>query len=181
METPITSTVTSNETNVRFKPLLILNTNFCRHLTDIKSVWLVIREGEFLAIALNIPQWLKTGFWVQGHIWRFCGSDKVQCVLFICSWLICGIAMACFWARSGKQEQSTQVQSFHTTCGPDHHSTCARCGPHLGRQYVSIWGFLYYCQSRVYCSSLWANYLSACAELSCEQRNTIFLSCFKIF
>ncbi len=68
METPITSTVTSNETNVRFKPLLILNTNFCRHLTDIKSVWLVIREGEFLAIALNIPQRLKTGFWVQGHI-----------------------------------------------------------------------------------------------------------------
>ncbi len=47
--------------------------------------------------------------------------------------------MACFWPRSGKQERSTQVPSFHATCGPDHHSTCARCVPDLGRQYVAIW------------------------------------------
>ncbi len=27
----------------------------------------------FLAIATNIPQWLKTGFVVQGHIWLSAG------------------------------------------------------------------------------------------------------------
>ncbi len=43
--TLITIMVTSNETNVRFKPLLILNKNFCRPLTEIKSVWLVMREA----------------------------------------------------------------------------------------------------------------------------------------
>ncbi len=26
----------------------------------------------FLAIATNIPQWLKTGFVLQGHIWFYC-------------------------------------------------------------------------------------------------------------
>ncbi len=45
METPVTIMVTSNETNVRVKPLLILNKNFCRPLTEIKSVWLVISEA----------------------------------------------------------------------------------------------------------------------------------------
>ncbi len=45
METPVTIMVSSNETNVRFKPLLILNKNFCRPLTEIKSVWLVISEA----------------------------------------------------------------------------------------------------------------------------------------
>ncbi len=45
METPVTIMVTSNETNVRFKPLLILNENFCRQLTEINSVWLVISEA----------------------------------------------------------------------------------------------------------------------------------------
>ncbi len=45
MEAPITIMVTSNETNVRFKPLLILKKNFCRPLTDIKSVWLVMSEA----------------------------------------------------------------------------------------------------------------------------------------
>ncbi len=34
--------------------------------------------------------------------------------------------MACFWPRSGKQERSAQVPSFHATCGPDHHSRCAQ-------------------------------------------------------
>ncbi len=28
----------------------------------------------------------------------------------------------------------TITLSFHATCEPDHHSTCARCGPYLGRQ-----------------------------------------------
>ncbi len=46
METPITIIVTSNETNIRFKPLLILNKSFCRPLTEIKSVWLVISEDD---------------------------------------------------------------------------------------------------------------------------------------
>ncbi|KAL0148727.1 hypothetical protein M9458_055905, partial [Cirrhinus mrigala] len=41
--------------------------------------------------------------------------------------------MACFWPRSGKQERSAQVPSFHAACGPDHHATCARCGPVLCR------------------------------------------------
>ncbi len=45
MATPITIMVTSNETNTRFKPLLILNKNLCRPLTEIKSVWLVISEA----------------------------------------------------------------------------------------------------------------------------------------
>ncbi len=45
METPVIIMVTSIETNVRFKPLLILNKNFCRPLTEIKSVWLVISEA----------------------------------------------------------------------------------------------------------------------------------------
>ncbi len=45
MESPVTIMVTSTETNIRFKPLLILNKNFCRHLTEIKSVWLVISEA----------------------------------------------------------------------------------------------------------------------------------------
>ncbi len=43
METPVTIMVTSNETTS--KPLLILNENFCRPLTEIKSVWLVISEA----------------------------------------------------------------------------------------------------------------------------------------
>ncbi len=45
MEEPVTIMVTSNETNIRFKPLLILNKSFCRPLTEIKSVWLVISEA----------------------------------------------------------------------------------------------------------------------------------------
>ncbi len=45
MEKPVTIIVTSNETNVRFKPLLILNKNFCRPLKEIKSVWLVSEAG----------------------------------------------------------------------------------------------------------------------------------------
>ncbi len=45
METPIIIMVTLNETNVRFKPMLTLNKNFCRPLTEIKSLWLVISEA----------------------------------------------------------------------------------------------------------------------------------------
>ncbi len=44
METPVTIMVTSNETNIRFKPMLTLNKSFCRPLTEIKSVWLVMSE-----------------------------------------------------------------------------------------------------------------------------------------
>ncbi len=44
METPVTIMVTSNETKIRFKPMLTLNKNFCRPLTEIKSVWLVMSE-----------------------------------------------------------------------------------------------------------------------------------------
>ncbi len=39
---------------------------------------------------------------------KICGSNKVQCGLFICSWLTCVIAMACFWPRSGKPERSDE-------------------------------------------------------------------------
>ncbi|CAM4686313.1 unnamed protein product [Leuciscus chuanchicus] len=46
--------------------------------------------------------------------------------------------MGCLWPRSGKQEWPTQVPSFHATCGPDPHSTSARCGPDLGRNNVAI-------------------------------------------
>ncbi len=45
METPVTIMVTLIETNIRFKPLLNLSKNFCRPLTEIKSVWLVISEA----------------------------------------------------------------------------------------------------------------------------------------
>ncbi len=38
MEAPIPITVTSNETNIRFKPPLIPDKNFCRPLIEIKSV-----------------------------------------------------------------------------------------------------------------------------------------------
>jgi len=104
MEIPITITVTSNETNMSVKLLLILTKNFCRWITEIKSIWLVICEAG----------------------------------LFLCSWLTYGIAMACLWLRSGKQEPSAQVPSFHATCGPDHHTMHGRCRPDLGRHKVSI-------------------------------------------
>ncbi len=61
----------------------------------------------------------------------FSDSYKVQCSLFLCSWLTCGIAVAWLWPRSGEQERSVQVPLFHATCGPDHHSTCAGSGPTL--------------------------------------------------
>ncbi|CAM4466038.1 unnamed protein product [Leuciscus chuanchicus] len=48
--------------------------------------------------------------------------------------------MACLWPRSGKQEWATQGPSFHAACGPDPHSTSARCGPYPGRNNVAIWG-----------------------------------------
>ena len=59
--------------------------------------------------------------------------------LFLCSWLTCGIAMACLWPRSGKQEWATQGPSFHAACGPDPHSTSARYGPDPGRNNVATW------------------------------------------
>ncbi len=45
METPVTIMVTSNEKKtLDLKPMLTLNKNFCRPLTEIKSVWLVMSE-----------------------------------------------------------------------------------------------------------------------------------------
>ncbi len=41
-QTLISNMVTSNETKSTSKPLLILNKTFCRCLTEIKSVWLLI-------------------------------------------------------------------------------------------------------------------------------------------
>ncbi len=41
-QTLISNMVTSNETKSTSKPLLILNKIFCRCLTEIKSVWLLI-------------------------------------------------------------------------------------------------------------------------------------------
>ncbi len=43
----------------------------------------------------------------------FVTQIRSSCGLFLCSWLTYGIAMACLWPRSGKQERSTQVPSFH--------------------------------------------------------------------
>ncbi len=34
----------------------------------------------FLAIATNIPVWLKTGFVLQGHIWWFAPQERFHII-----------------------------------------------------------------------------------------------------
>ncbi len=38
--------------------------------------------------------------------------------IYLFSWLIFGLPMACLWPKSGKPEWSTQMPSFYTVCGP---------------------------------------------------------------
>ncbi len=58
-----------------------------------------------------------------------------------------------------------QVPSFYATCGPDHHSTCARCGPDLGRHYVAIWDSIIICiviilgVSRLLVNTIWSHFV----------------------
>jgi len=73
----------------------------------------------------------------------FVAQVKSSSGLFLCSWLTCGIAMACFWPRSGKQEWATQALSVIAACGPDLHAKSARCGPNLCRNNVAMWDCLY--------------------------------------
>ncbi len=48
------------------------------------------------------------------------------------------------------------MPSFHATCGPDHHYTCARCGLDLGRNFFAIWVItaVHRCDSYKMCLSL---------------------------
>ncbi len=57
-------------------------------------------------------------------------------VYLVYSWLTLGLASACLWPKSGKQERITQVPSFHAVCGPDE---SVRCGPDLGLRNFAIW------------------------------------------
>ncbi len=52
------------------------------------------------------------------------------------SWLTLGLPLAYFWPKSGKQERTAQVPSFHAVCGPDE---SVRCGPDLGLRNFAIW------------------------------------------
>ncbi len=53
------------------------------------------------------------------------------------SWLTLGHPLACLWPKSGKQEWTAQVPSFHVVCGPDEN---VRCGPDLGLRNFAIRG-----------------------------------------
>ncbi len=44
--------------------------------------------------------------------------------------------MACLWPKSGKQERTSPVLSFHAICGPDE---SVRCGPDLDIRNFAIW------------------------------------------
>ncbi len=52
------------------------------------------------------------------------------------SWLTLGLPLAYLWPKSGKQERTAQVPSFHAVCGPDE---SVRCGPDLGLRNFAIW------------------------------------------
>ncbi|XP_067260241.1 lipopolysaccharide-induced tumor necrosis factor-alpha factor homolog [Chanodichthys erythropterus] len=43
-------------------------------------------------------------------------------------WHCCGLLVAQIWQTEDRP-----------TCGPDHHATCARCGPGLSRHNVALW------------------------------------------
>ncbi len=59
------------------------------------------------------------------------------CLLYLVySWLIVGLLMACLWPKSGKQERTSLVLSFHAVCGPDE---SVRCGPDLDIRNFAIW------------------------------------------
>ncbi len=45
------------------------------------------------------------------------------------SWLTLGLPLVYLWPKSGKQERTAQVPSFHALCGSDE---SVRCGPDLG-------------------------------------------------
>ncbi len=52
------------------------------------------------------------------------------------SWLTLGLPLAYLWPKSGKQEWTAQVPSFHVVCGPDE---SVRFGPDLGLRNFAIW------------------------------------------
>ncbi len=78
----ITIMVTSNEYKMTYKPLSPFNKNFCRRVTEIKSVWLVISEAGNAVCRVVYSSSAEIFFslyWI---------SSKA-----LCSWLTCGIAM----------------------------------------------------------------------------------------
>lgn len=53
-------------------------------------------------------------------MWATFGKTVAQLVYLVCS-------VACLWPRSGKQERTARVPSFHAACGVDESDRCGPC------------------------------------------------------
>ncbi len=66
-------------------------------------------------------------------LFRKCCICVFLATMIATNFVTCGIAMACLWPRSGKQERSAQVPSFHTTCARSGPTICCYLGGGLSQ------------------------------------------------
>ncbi len=92
------------------------------------------------------------------------------------SWLTLGLPLAYLWPKSGKQERTAQVPSFHAVCGSDE---SVRCGPHLGLRNFAIWDrgyFIYVICAVAFIGNSKSRYLQRSRSIP-PRPNTLTLPC----
>ncbi len=102
------------------------------HGWHVAFLWLAC--GPNLANRSRPPSAIILHSMWAGSMWPRFGLALFYLVYSLLTW---DLPLACLWPKSGKQEWSAQVPSFHVVCGLNE---SVRCGPDLGFRNFATWG-----------------------------------------